>query len=89
MYAAFNLVSVVVGKELDEFYQRFLTTIAFGMTMGLLFSFYGRFVKRMPTKIFGKTKKNAWTIHFQALALYAVIFSIVGLLNEATIKFKD
>ena len=48
-----------------------------GATMGLLFSFMGRFGLSLPQKIFGFTTETEGRVHLFAIMLYALIFRFV------------
>lgn len=48
-----------------------------GGIMGLLLSIIGRFIYKLPVKIFGFTNKNDYSVHFIAVVMYALIFRYI------------
>ena len=77
----FGLANIVANSIKGGNYN--LKMLIIGAIMGVLLSFYGTFIKQLPTKLFGFTEDNKYYPLFIAPFLYAFIFGInVNYLNR-------
>lgn len=64
----------IINYKLYEQYQSEMIPVIVGVIFGLMLSSIGRFIFDLPTRLFGFTRENEWTVHIYAAALYSSIF---------------
>lgn len=72
LFGLFGLLNYYIIEKYGPNYS-----ILVGILLGLTFSFLGRFVLDLPTKIFNFTQEDEYVVHFIAMFLYALIFRFI------------
>lgn len=74
MYGGFNVFNVVMS---DRFGMGENFACVSGALLGLSLSYLGRFVFKLPEKVFKMKKQDEWLVHVLAAVMYCLIFRLI------------
>lgn len=71
LYGIFSIINYFVIKININY------SIIIGILFGLLLSIIGRFIYKLPIKIFNFNKNNEYKVHIYAIIMYGLIFRLI------------
>jgi hypothetical protein len=71
-----NIIYVKQMKDKDEKTQHLITVLT-GIILGILASLYGRFIIKLPTKLFNIDLDDQWIVHILTPLFFTIIMYVI------------